>query len=89
MTNPILNNIPMPVLNNVLANNPAMQIYNQVRNTQNPMAALQALANTNQQVQQAMNIVQQYQNNPQMAAIETAKICGVDITPFTNLLGIK
>lgn len=62
------------------------QLYNLVRNNNNPTLMLQNLAETNPQVKSALELVKQYGGNPQAAFFALAKQKGVDPNQILNIL---
>lgn len=65
---------------------PARQMMNMVRTAQNPMLMLNQLASRNPQLQQVMQIVQQYGGDPMRALQSMAEQNGMTADDVLNML---
>lgn len=75
---------PNPQLNSNFSN--ILNLYNMVRNSNNPTLMLQSLAQSNPQVKGVMDLVQQYGGDPRTAFYELAKQKGIDPNQILGML---
>ena len=84
MPSSLFQNQPMQVSNSNFAS--IRQLYNLVRNSNNPTLMLQNLAESNPQVKSTLDLVKQYGGNPQAAFFALAKQKGIDPNQILDIL---
>ena len=80
--NPILNQL----MGAALGNNGIMQMFQNVKNAQNPNAMLQSLMQNNPQMKQVMDIINQNGGNAKQAFYNMAQQKGIDPNTIINNL---
>lgn len=70
--------------NNAIGN--ALNLYNSIKNVQDPMGALKSLSSTNPQVAKAMEIVNQNGGDSKAAFMKLAEQYGINPNSILNLL---
>lgn len=78
-----------PILNQLFGNNNILNMFSAVRNAQNPNAMIQSLMQTNPQVKQVMDVVNQYGGNAKQAFYAMAQQKGIDPNTIINQLTNK
>ena len=83
-TNPIMGVTPRMQMPNNLAN--IRNMMNMVQSSSNPQAMLNNLVSQNPQMQNVMNLVNQYGGDPRSAFFNLAKAKGIDPNQIINML---